>query len=65
MFLGCSDHDPHVPEWRVHETAEVLARLGAEVSTRIYPGLGHTVNEDELAAVRSMVDALDHSRTGA
>ena len=55
VFLGCSDRDPHVPAWRVEETEEVLERLGAEVTLRLYPGLGHTVNEDELAAARTLL----------
>jgi phospholipase/carboxylesterase len=55
VFLGCSDHDPHIPRERVAETAEVLRRMGAEVTERIYPGLGHTVNEDELEQVRRMM----------
>ena len=58
VFLGCSDRDPHIPEERVHETARVLGALGAEVTERIYPGLGHTVNEDELEHVRAMVAAM-------
>ena len=57
VFLGCSDRDPHIPLDRVNETAEVLSRLGAEVTVRIYPGMGHTVNEDEIAHVRAIVDA--------
>jgi phospholipase/carboxylesterase len=55
VFLGCSDRDPHIPRERVDETAEVLRRLEAEVTERIYPALGHTVNEDELEHVRRIV----------
>jgi dienelactone hydrolase len=55
VFLGCSDDDPHVPESRVARTADVLTRLGAEVTMRIYPGMGHAINADELASVRAMV----------
>lgn len=58
VFLGAGDPDPHVPFARVEETAEVLGELGAEVTLRRYPGLPHTVNEDELAAVRRMMQAL-------
>ena len=57
-FLGCSDRDPHVPRSRVDETARVLAEMRAEVTERIYPGLGHTVNEDELARFRAVLDGL-------
>jgi predicted esterase len=55
ILLGCSDVDPHIPLARVHETAAVLRRLGGAVDARIYPGLGHTVNRDELEAARAIV----------
>ena len=58
VFLGCSDVDPHIPEQRVHETAEVLTRMGAEADVRIYPGMGHTVNRDELDALQSLVERV-------
>jgi predicted esterase len=58
VFLGCSDIDAHIPLKRVEETAEVLAGLGAAVDKRIYGGMGHTVNEDEIEAVRGMLAAL-------
>lgn len=55
VFIGCSDVDSHIPLQRVHETAETLGRLGAEVDERIYPGMGHTINEDEIEAGRGIV----------
>jgi predicted esterase len=55
VFLGCSDVDAHIPLARVHETAAVLARLGGAMTTRIYPGMGHTVNQDERDAVRALL----------
>lgn len=58
VLLGCSDVDFHIPLHRVHEAAEVLGRMGAQVDERIYPGMGHTVNTDEIAAVRAMMAAL-------
>lgn len=58
VFLGCSDHDAHVPEPRVRETADVFRRLGADVTLRIYPGMGHLVNDDEVAFARSLLDAV-------
>lgn len=57
VFLGCSDIDAHIPVERVHESAAVLSRLGAEVDARIYPGMGHTVNTDEVKAVRALLDS--------
>lgn len=47
-FLGCSDVDFHIPEGRVHASAAQLAEQGAAVTTRIYQGMPHTVNQDEV-----------------
>ena len=58
VFLGSSDPDPHVPWARVDETADVLRRLGADVTVRRYPGMPHTVNEEELAAARDLLARL-------
>src|SRR5713101_5582940 len=58
VFLGCSDVDPHIPKARVDETAAVLRALGGEVSERLYPNMAHTVNRDELLAVRQIMDTL-------
>ena len=55
VFLGCSDQDPYIPLERVEETAEALRHLGAKVTKRIYEGMGHTTNEDELAHVRTLL----------
>lgn len=58
IFLGCSDTDAHIPLARVHESAEVLERLGGEVTKHIYPGMGHTINRDEIDTARDMLEAL-------
>jgi len=55
VFLGCSDVDSHVPKTRVDESAAVFARMGAEVDERIYPGMPHLVNDDEIAAALAIV----------
>ncbi len=55
VFLGCSDVDPHIPVERVRETTDVFTRMKATVDTRIYRGLGHTVNTDEISAVRPLL----------
>lgn len=58
VFLGCSDIDSHIPLQRVHESARVLEGLGGAVDERIYPGMGHQVNDDEIAAVRAILATL-------
>jgi predicted esterase len=57
VFLGCSDIDPHIPLERVHESTLVLRGMGADVDERIYPRMAHTVNQDEIDAVRSLLEA--------
>ena len=57
MFIGSSDVDPHVPLERVRESTAVLRRMGAIVDERIYPRMGHTINEDELAAADALLAA--------
>ena len=56
-FLGCSDIDSHIPAERVRESGDLLQRLGANVTMRLYPGMGHMVNDDELERVRAMITA--------
>ena len=56
-FLGCSDVDPHIRKDRVLEAAEVYGRMGASLTVSLYPGMGHTVNADEIRAAREMVAA--------
>jgi len=65
VFLGCSDTDPHIPRGRVEESAAELRRIGGEVELRIYPGLGHTINRDELAHVQRIIDRVpSYDRAG-
>lgn len=53
VVLGCSDVDAHIPVRRVKETSRILSSLGGDVVERIYPGMGHTINDDEIAQVRA------------
>jgi predicted esterase len=57
VFIGSSDVDPHVPIERIRESTAVLRRMGAIVDERIYPGMGHTINADELEAVDALLNA--------
>jgi predicted esterase len=55
VFLGCSDVDPHIPLFRVNESADVFRRLDGIVDERIYPNMGHSVNRDEVEAVKALL----------
>lgn len=58
VFLGCSDVDPHVPPERFLETVDMFRKLDAEVVFQLYPGMGHTVNLDEINRAHRMMENL-------
>ena len=58
IFLGCSDRDPHIPKQRVEESAVILKQLGGEVTMRLYPNMGHTVNRDEIVSINGIMSGL-------
>lgn len=58
IFLGCSDVDFHIPKERVTESADLFRRMGAQVTAKLYPNLGHTIIEDELDHARQIVDSV-------
>lgn len=57
-FLGCSDVDPFIPKERVIQAGQVIQRMGATVKVQLYPGMDHSVSEQELAEVRSLISAI-------
>ena len=58
VFLGCSDVDTHIPAERVLESEAVFRRLGAAVTRKLYPGMGHTVIADEIENVQRVMDEV-------
>lgn len=55
VFIGGSDVDPWVQHDLMSETAKVFKQMGARVDFRTYRGMGHTVNQEEIEAVRAML----------
>ncbi len=55
VYLGCGDWDTHIPTPAVEEAAEVFQQLGAAVQKAIFPGMGHTVNDEEMNTVENLV----------
>ncbi|MCB0167851.1 MAG: dienelactone hydrolase family protein [Anaerolineae bacterium] len=58
IFVGCSDTDFHIPVERVHETTTTFESLGATVTERIYPNMGHTIIQDEIDQAREIVETV-------
>ncbi len=58
IFLGCSDVDSHIPLARVQESTVVLTKLGGNVIEKIYPGMAHTIVQDEVDHVKKILQGV-------
>lgn len=56
VYLGCDEEDAHIPLQSVEESAAILTKLGAHVTKTIFKELGHTVNAEELAVLKGLVE---------
>jgi phospholipase/carboxylesterase len=66
VFIGTSDPDPHVPVERVSATADILRQMGAVVTEKVYPNMGHTITQDEVLLANKLVfDARPGSKVEA
>jgi len=55
VFIGTSDPDPHVPVQRVNESELILQKMNANITKKIYKGMGHTINQDEIDTVSKII----------
>ncbi|MEX6686422.1 dienelactone hydrolase family protein [Danxiaibacter flavus] len=55
VFIGTSDPDFHVPVQRVYATSNILREMGADVTEKIYPNMGHTIVQDEIEHVNKLI----------
>lgn len=55
VFIGTSNPDPHVPVERVHDTTRILTQMKANVTEKVYDGMGHTINQDEINLVNKLL----------
>ena len=62
-LLLSGDPDPHVPWSRVEESADVLSRMGAEVTLKSYPGKGHTVSRGEIDLGKQLIAQVFSNRS--
>jgi phospholipase/carboxylesterase len=62
VFIGTSNPDPHVPVARVNATTEVLRKMNARVTEKIYNNMGHTIIQDEIAHANKLVFALTDNK---
>jgi phospholipase/carboxylesterase len=59
VFIGTSDPDPHVPVQRVYATSNILTDMGATVTHKVYPNMGHTISNDEITQANNLVFKTD------
>lgn len=55
VFIGGSDVDPWVKHKWMADTASIFEQMDARVDFRTYPGMAHTVNQDEIDRVRELL----------
>ena len=55
VFIGTSDPDFHVPVQRVHDTTALMQSMGANVTEKVYPNMGHTISQDEIDLANQLV----------
>ena len=55
VFMGCSDVDFHIPIERFERSGQILSDLGAEVNLKVYPGMDHTIIQDEIDEAKKLL----------
>jgi phospholipase/carboxylesterase len=55
IFIGTSDPDLHVPVERVHTSTALLTSLGAVVTEKVYPNMGHTITQAEIDLANTLI----------
>ncbi|RDZ42605.1 phospholipase [Haloferax sp. Atlit-10N] len=58
VFFGSGRDDSRVDLERVEASARVFAALGADATSRLYEGLGHAINDDEIRVINSFIERL-------
>lgn len=58
VFIGVHEQDPHIPLARIRQSEAAFERLGAAVETRVYPGFGHGVTDDEASYAHAFLARL-------
>ena len=57
ILYGTSNIDPWTPLQRAEESRDVLTLRGAVLDFRVYEDMDHIINDDEIAALRDLIQA--------
>jgi phospholipase/carboxylesterase len=55
IFIGSSSRDFHVPAKRINESADLLRKMGADVTVKLYEDSDHTIRTDEINWVNHQI----------
>jgi phospholipase/carboxylesterase len=55
IFIGTGDPDEHIPLERVNETASLLKKMNAEVTTKVYSNKPHNISNDEIKWANQLI----------
>lgn len=55
VFISDGDHDPHIPLQRAVQSKELMEKLGADVTLKVYEGRPHAIIEDEITFVKENI----------
>lgn len=56
ILMGCSNIDHHIPMSRLEESKAMLTSMGAHLDYRIYPGMDHVINDDEMQKIKAIIN---------
>lgn len=59
VFIGSSNPDMHVPVERVYATTNILKNMHANVTEKLYAGMAHTINHDEIDNANKLIFATN------
>ena len=59
VFIGGSDVDPWVEYDFIQDTAKTFEQMDAQVDFQTYPGMAHTINQDEIDRVKKLLSAVE------
>lgn len=57
IFIGSSDRDFHVPASRINASADLLQKMGAEVSVKLFDDPDHTIRAEEIELANKKIFA--------
>lgn len=58
VFISNGDRDPHIPLIRSQQSKDLMEKMDAHVTLKVYENRPHTITEDEIAFVKSHILSL-------